>query len=138
MKFQKIYIDNDLNEKTNLRFSQTLQKSLEVPVGKQVYNRTIYSKQHLIEIIFVRKPNIGTDLLQKWNTNFSVIKNNDKKENFIRSAKASSATKNSGVSLIPTIGNSFMYNETKSGNHGNNNVFVNLNGLIFYKLLMSL
>ena len=79
MKFQKVYIDNDLNEKTNLRFSQTLQKSLEVSVGKQVYNRTIYSKQHLIEIIFVRKPNIGTDLLQKWNTNFSVIKNNDKK-----------------------------------------------------------
>ena len=47
----------------------------------------------------------------------------EKKQNFIRSTKRNSPTGNSGASSLLPIGNSFMYIETSSNNHGKN-VFV--------------
>ena len=71
----------------------------------------------------INYPNSGGYLLQKWN-----IKCNDKNkagkiQNFIRSTKTNSPSSNSGATSVPPIGDSFLYIETSSDNHGPN-VFV--------------
>ena len=52
-----------------------------------------------------------------------IKKNNGKIQNFIKSTETNSPTGYSGATSSPPIGNSFMYIETSSDNHGNN-VFV--------------
>ena len=119
----KKYIDNELNKNTIVRFNQTLQNYLKVSVGSDVYNLTEYDKIQLTDTTIIKYPISGGFLLQNW-----VIKCNDKNnagkiQNFIRSTKTNSPTGNSGAKSLPPIGDSFMYIETSSNNHGNN-VFV--------------
>ena len=52
-------------------------------------------------------------------------KNNGKIQNFIRSSKTSSPTNYSGATVLPPIGDSFMYIETSTNNYGEN-VFVSI------------
>ena len=53
-----------------------------------------------------------------------IDKNNAGKiQNFIRSTKSNSPTGDSGATILPPIGDSFMYIETSSNNHGDS-VFV--------------
>ena len=71
----------------------------------------------------MRYPNIGSDLLQKW-----IIKCNNKNNqaritDFIKSTETYSPTGYAGATTLPPIGNSFMYIETSSNNHGDD-VFV--------------
>ena len=49
--------------------------------------------------------------------------NNGTIESFVKSTKTNSPTGDSAATRLPPIGNSFMYIETSSNNHGNN-VFV--------------
>ena len=66
----------------------------------------------------IKYPNIGNDLLQKW----KIEKNDKNKEaeigKFLKSTKTNSRTDNSGATTLSLIGNSFMYIETSSKNHG--------------------
>ena len=119
----KKYVDDSIGEGTLLRFNQTLQNYLKVSVGNDTYNLTKYDKIQIIDTTEVKYPNIGSDLIQKWNIKCNNKNNVSKVGDFIKSTKTNSPTGFSGAELLPPIGNSFMYIETSSNNHGSN-VFV--------------
>ena len=84
---------------------------------------TKYDKIQITDTTIFKYPNTGGYLLQNW-----VIKCNDKNnyckiQNSIKSTKTNSPTVYSGATFLPTKGNSFIYIETSSKNHGKN-VFV--------------
>ena len=56
------------------------------------------------------------------------MNNSGEIQNFILSTKTSSGTAHSGAGSLPPIGNSFMYIETSSANHGHEGIFVSLEG----------
>ena len=72
----------------------------------------------------MRYPNIGSDLLQKWNIKCNNKINQFRITDFIKSTKSNSPTGYSGATSLPLIGNSFLYIETSSNNHGHERVFV--------------
>ena len=119
----KKYVDDSIGEGTLLRFNQTLENYLKVSVGNDIYNLTKYDKIQIIDTTEIKYPNIGSDLLQKWNIKCNNKSNISKLGDFIKSTKTNSPTGYSGASSLPPIGNSFMYIETSSNNHGSN-VFV--------------
>ena len=119
----KKYVDDSIGEGTLLRFNQTLQNYLKVSVGNDTYNLTKYDKIQIIDTTEIKYPNIGSDLLQKWNIKCNNKNNVSKVGDFINSTKTNSPTGFSGTELLPPIGNKFMYIETSSNNHGSN-VFV--------------
>ena len=60
----------------------------------------------------MRYPNIGSDLLQKWNIKCNNKNNQSRITDFIKSTKTNSPTGYSGATSLPPIGDSFMYIET--------------------------
>ena len=108
---------------TLVRFNQTLQNYLKVSVGNDTYNLTKFDKIQITDTTEMTYPNIGSDLLQKWNIKCNNKNNQARITDFIKSTKTNSPTGFSGAESLPPIGNSFMYIETSSNNHGNN-VFV--------------
>ena len=120
----KKYIDDTISEGTLLRFNQTLTNYLKVSVGNDTYNLTKYNKIQIIDTTEIKYPNIGSDLLQKWNIKCNNKNNVSKVGDFIKSTKTNSPTDHSGASSLPPIGNSFMHIETSSNNHGHERVFV--------------
>ena len=116
----KKYIDDELEKNTIVRFNQTLQNYLKVSVGDTIYNLTKYNKIQIIDTTEIRYPNIGNDLLQKWNIRCNNKKNQSISSDFIKSTKTYSPTNETGATILPPIGNAFMYLETSSNNHGNN------------------
>ena len=120
----KKYVDDSIGESTLLRFNQTLQNYLKVSVGNDTYNLTKYDKIQITDSTEMRYPNIGSDLLQKWNIKCNNKNNVSKVGDFIKSTKTNSPTGHSGATSLPPIGNSFMYIETSSNNHGHERVFV--------------
>ena len=119
----KKYIDDELDKNTVLRFNQTLQNYLKISVGNDTYNLTKYDIIQIIDTTEMRYPNIGSDLLQKWNIKCNNKNNQSTINDFIKATKTNSPTGSSGATFLLPIGNSFMYLETSSNNHGNN-VFV--------------
>ena len=73
------------------------------------------------EIIFLI---IASDFLQKWNIRFNNKSNDSKVRLFIKSTITNSPTGYSGATLLPPKGNSFMYIETSSKNHGSDIICV--------------
>ena len=120
----KKYVDNSIGEGTLLRFNQTLENYLKVSVGNDTYNLTKYNKIQILDTTEIKYPNIGSDLLQKWNIKCNNKINVSKVGDFIKSTKTNSPTGRSGATNLPPIGNSFMYIETSSNNHGHERVFV--------------
>ena len=119
----KKYIDDSIGEGTLLRFNQTLSNYSKVTVGNHTYNLTKYDKVKITDTTEMRYPNIGSDLLQKWNIKCNNKNNQARITDFIKSTKTHSPTCYSGAESLPPIGNSFMYIETSSNNHGDD-VFV--------------
>ena len=119
----KKYIDDELDKITVLRFNQTLQNYLKVSVGNDSYNHTKYDKIQITDTTEMRYPNIGSDLLQKWNIKCNNKNNVSKVGDFLKSTRNTSPTGHSGATSLPPIGNSFMYIETSSNNHGHERVF---------------
>ena len=111
--------DDELNKNTILRFNQTLQNYLKVSIGNDPYNLTKYDKIQITDTTIIQFPNAGGYLLQNWFIKCNDINNNGKIQNFIRSTKTHSPSSVTGKTSLPPIGNSFMYIETSSGNHGN-------------------
>ena len=120
----KRYIDDELSKNTIVRFNQTLSNYLKVSVGNDTYNLTKYNKIQFTDITEMRYPNIGSDLLQKWNIKCNNKNSQSKISDFIKSAISNSPTGHSGATSLPPIGNSFMYIETSSSNHGDDKVFI--------------
>ena len=104
----KKYIDDELDKNTVLRFNQTLQNYLKVSVGNDTYNLTQYDKIQFIDTTEMRYPNIGSNLLQKWNIKGNNKNNQARITDFIKSSKTNSPTSYSGAESLPPIGNSFM------------------------------
>ena len=119
----KKYIDDELDQNTVLRFNQTLQNYLKVSVADDVYNLTKYDKIQITDATEMKYPYIGSDLLQKWNIKCNNKNNQSRITDFIKSTKTNSPTGYSGSTSLPLIGDSFMYIETSSNNHGDD-VFV--------------
>ena len=120
----KKYVDDSIAEGTIVRFNQTLENYLKVSVGDNIYNLTKYNKIQITDTTKLRYPNIGSDLLQKWNNKCNNKNNVSKVGDFIKSTKTHSPTGYSGATSLPPIGKSFMYIETSSNNHGHERVFV--------------
>ena len=120
----KKYVDNSIGEGTLLRFNQTLENYLKVSVGNDTYNLTKYNKIQILDTTEIKYPIIGSDLLQKWNIKCNNKINQSRITNFIKSTRKNSPTGHSGATSLPPIGNSFMYIETSSNNHGHERVFV--------------
>ena len=114
----KKYIDDELDKNTVLRFNQLLQNYLKVSVGNDTYNLIKYDKIQIIDTTEMRYPIIGSDLLQKWNIKCNNKNNQARITDFIKSTKTNSPTGDSGATSLSPIGNSFMYIETSSNNHG--------------------
>ena len=119
----KKHNDDSTGEGTIVRFIQTPENYLKVSFGNDTYNLTKNDKIQITDTTSTKNPNTEGYLLQHW-----VIRNNDKNnngkiQNFIKTTKTNSPTSYSGATSLPPIGNSFMYIETSSNNHGNN-VFV--------------
>ena len=119
----KKYVDNSIGEGTILRFNQTLQNYLKVSVGNDTYNLTKNDKISITDITELKFPNSGDALLQKWKIYCNNKNNQSRINDFIKSTKTHSPTGFSGSESLPPIGNSFMYIETSSNNHGDD-VFV--------------
>ena len=120
----KIYLDDELDKNTILRFHQTLQSYLNVFVGNDIYHLTKYNKIQIVDMSEIKFLNIGSDLFQKWNFKGNNKNSDSKVGNFKKSTKSYSSTSYSGATSIPPIGNSFVYIETSSNNHGHERVFV--------------
>ena len=119
---KNIYIDDELDRNTILRFNQTLQIYLKVSVGNDTYNLTEYDKIQLIDLTEIRSPNIGSDLLPKRKIK-NLHKNNRAKVGIFLKIY-NTIFSNKKIRSNQHIGNSFMYIETISNNHGNERVFV--------------
>ena len=120
----KKYVDDSIGEGTLLRFNQTLENYLKVSVGNDTYNLTKYKKIQITDTTETKFPKIGSDLLQKWNIKCNNKNNQSRITDFIKSTKTNSPTGHSGATNLPPIGNSFLYIETSSNNHGHERVFV--------------
>ena len=97
---------------------------MKVSVGNDTYNVTKNNKIQITDTTEMRYPNIGSDLLKKWNIKCNNKNNVSKVGDFIKSTKTNSPTGYSGATSLSPIGNSFMYIETSSNNHGHERVFV--------------
>ena len=116
----KKYVDDSIGEGTLLRFNQTLANDLKVSVGNDTYNLTKYDKNYITDLTEMRSPNSGMYLLQMWKIDCRDRYNNAKINNFIKSSKTQSPTENSGATVLPPIGSSFMYLESSGNNNGDN------------------
>ena len=101
-----------------------MQNYLKVSVGHDTYTLTKYNKIEITDTTEIKYPNIGSDLLQKWYIKCNNKNNVSKVGDFIKSTKTNSPTGFSGATSLSPIGNSFMYIETSSNNHGHERVFV--------------
>ena len=63
-------------------------------------------------------------LLPKWKITKLSKKNGGKVVNFLKSTSTNSPISDSGTTSLPPVGNSFMYIETSSINHGHEKIFV--------------
>ena len=132
----KKYVDFSIGEGTILRFNQTLENYLKVSVGNDTYNLTKYNKIQIIDTTEIKYPNIGSDLLRKWNIKCNTKNNVSKIGDFLKSTKTNSPTGYSGAMSLPPIGNSFMYIEKSSNNHGHERVFVSWERTDIIQLVM--
>ena len=59
-----MYVDNQLNNNTILRFNQSFENDLKVSIGNDTCNLTKYEKIKINDITEIRYPNNGQALLQ--------------------------------------------------------------------------
>ena len=111
-----------------LRFNQTLENYLTISVGNETYKLTEQNKIQVTDTTEINFPNIGGDLLPKWNIKCINKINQPRITDYIKSTKIFSPTGYFGAMSAPPIGNSFMYVETNSNNHGHERVFVSFEG----------
>ena len=88
----KKQIDEGLDKNTIVRFAQTLTNHLKVSFGKVTDNITKYDKLQIIDTTGNKFPNIGSDLIQKWNNKGKNNINDSKVGNFLKSTITNSPT----------------------------------------------
>ena len=117
----KKYVDDQLDKDTIVRINDdSNDRYLKAKINNSTYNLQIYNKIILTDTTTMKNSINGGYLLPSWRIFCNDRNNNGKIQNFIRSTKTSSPTNNSGATVIPPIGDSFMYIETSSNNFGPN------------------
>ena len=117
----KKYVDDQLDKDTIVRLNDdSNDKYLKVNFNNSTYNLQIYNKIVLTDTTIMKNSNNGGYLLPSWRIFCNDRNNNGKIQNFIRSTKTNSPTNNYGATVIPPVGDSFMYIETSSNNFGTN------------------
>ena len=115
----KKYIDDELDKDTLVRLNDNSNdRYLKVNFKNSSYNLQIYNKMLLTDTTVKKFSNSGGYLLPGWRLLCNDRNNNGKLPNFVRSTKTNSPTGNSGATVVPPIGYSFMYIETSSNNFG--------------------
>ena len=74
--------DNSIGEGTIVRFNQTLENYSKVSVGNDTHNLTKYDKIQIKDTTFIKYPNTGGYILQKWVIKCNVKNINGKIQNF--------------------------------------------------------
>ena len=116
----KLYIDDELDKNTIVRFNQNLENYLKVSVGNDTYNLTRSDKIQITDTTKIKAPNDGGYLLQNRVMKCNDKNGNDKISNINKSTKTNSPTGDSGATSLPPISDSFMYIETSSNYNGDN------------------
>ena len=93
---------------------------MKINIKNTIYNLQIYYKILLTDTTIIKFPNNGDSSLPTWRFFCNDRNYNGNIQNFIRSTKTNSPTSNSGATIQPPIGDSFMYIETSSNNFGPN------------------
>ena len=115
----KKYIDNQLDKDTIVRLNDdSNDRSLKVYINNSSYNLQIYNEILLTDTTIMKHPNNSGYLLSTWRIYCNDRNNNGKLQNFVKSSKTTSPTNNSGATVIPPIGDSFMYIDTSGNNFG--------------------
>ena len=78
----KKYIDDELDKKLIIRFSQTLQNYLKISVGNDEYSLTKYKKLSITSVTEIKFPNVGIGLLQRWNIYCNIKIDQSRKNDF--------------------------------------------------------
>ena len=133
----KKYVVDSIGEGTIVRFIQTLHNYLKVSVRNDTYNFTEYDKIKVTDTTIIEHPNTDGYLLQIWVIECNDKNNNGKLQKFNKSTKTNSPTGYLGATSLPPIGDSFMYIEASSNNHGNN-AFCSFDEHILYKIVIPL
>ena len=120
---QDVGLDFYIESNTLLKFNQTLQNSLKVSVGNDIYNLTKYDKKQITDTTVIKTGNSGMNALPYWKIMCNDKSDSGKISSFIKTTKTSSKTPDTGATNLPPMGDSFMYIET-SGNKNRENVFV--------------
>ena len=118
------YIEDQLDRNTFLGLNQTFENYLKESAGNDTYNLTKYIKVQLTDVTEIKFLKIGSNLLQKRNIKYNNKHNDSRVGDFRKSTKTNSPTGEAGASILPPIGNSFLYIETSGNNSGNDKVFV--------------
>ena len=85
---------------------------------------TKYDKTQITDTTDNKFPNIGSDLLQKWNIKCNNNNIGSKVGIFMKSSISHGPASHSGATSLHPIVNSFKYIETSSNNQGHERVFV--------------
>ena len=123
----KKYFDDQLDANTLVRLNDNSNnRYLQVRVNDIPYNLQIYNKAQIIDTTKIIYPNTGHDFLPNWKIVCNNKYNEGKPSDFTKSTKTNSPTGSSGATVLPPVGNSFMYIECSGNNYNtaNNNVFV--------------
>ena len=68
MRFQKKYINVEIDKNTFLGFNRTFEIFFKVSVGNDIYNLTKHNEIQITDTTEIKFPNTVSDLIQKWNT----------------------------------------------------------------------
>ena len=110
----KKFFDESLGGDNILRLNQTLENSLKVSVGENVYNPTKYDRIQITDTTIIIHPNNGGHLPQQWNIKCLDRNGAGGIRNFINLTKTKVPTSSSGAKPLSSVGDSFMYIETSS------------------------
>ena len=125
----KKYLDDKLDNDTIIRLNDNSHNEyLKVQINNNFYNLQIHNKIQITDVTKILFPNTGHDLLPKWRIVCNNRFNSSIPTDFIKSTITNSPTGQSGATVIPPIGNAFMYIETSGNNHNDveDNVFVSI------------
>ena len=125
----KKYFEDELDNNTIVRLNDNSNNGyLKVQINNNFYNLQIHNKIQITDVTQILFPNTGYDLLPKWRIVCNNRFNGSIPSDFIRSTVTNSPTNSSGATIIPPIGNAFMYLETSANNHNafGDTVFVEL------------
>ena len=125
----KKYLDDKLDNDTIIRLNDNSNNEyLKVQINNNFYNLQIHNKIQITDVTKILFPNTGHDLLPKWRIVCNNRFNSSIPTDFIKSTITNTPTGQAGATVIPPIGNAFMYIETSGNNHNDvqDNVFVSI------------